>query len=163
MLDIGAGAGFPSIPLAVCIDDIRFTLVESVGKKTSFLEHIKNALGLENVTVIKSRAEDLPKNKKYDITLGRGVAPLNTLCEYSLPFLKTEGRMVAFKGQKADEEISAAQNALLILGGAIENKISYTLNVGEEVFERALIIIKKVSETDEKYPRAGNKPRLKPL
>ena len=163
VLDIGAGAGFPSIPLAICLRSVHFTLVDSVGKKVSFLESIKEVLKLENVSVIKSRAEEMNKNKKYDYVLARGVAELNTLCEYCLPFVKVNGIIIAYKAQRAEEEIMNAEAALRILSGKIEQKIPYQLCLNDEIFRRTLILIRKTKETDNKYPRSGNKPRLMPL
>ncbi|MCL2796982.1 MAG: 16S rRNA (guanine(527)-N(7))-methyltransferase RsmG [Firmicutes bacterium] len=163
VLDVGAGAGFPSIPLAMCLKEVNFTLVESVGKKVDFLESVKESFKLENIRPVKSRIEEFSKINRFDFVLARGVAELNIVCEYGLPFLRVGGRLVAYKAQKAEEEILAAQNALGILGGKIEKKIPYVLTVKGEVLERVLIVIKKTKETDSKYPRIGNKPRLKPL
>ena len=163
VLDIGAGAGFPSVPLAICMPDVSFTLVDSVGKKLDFIESVKELLRLHNIKTVKSRAEDLPKTKRYDCVLARGVAPLNILCEYCLPFIKQGGLLIAYKAQKAEEEVKAAQNALKILGGMVEKIMAYQLAVQEEKHGRNLILIQKIKECSGLYPRSGNKPRLKPL
>ena len=163
VLDIGAGAGFPSIPLALCKSKAQFMLIDGTGKKIEFLKKVKDALELTNVTVLKIRIEDLLKNPRYDYVVARGVAELRTLCEYALPFLKVGGRLLAYKAQKAEEEIKAAQNALKVLSGTVEKIVPYQLTVNNETFERNLLFIKKLKEADPKYPRGGNKPRLDPL
>ena len=163
ILDIGAGAGFPSIPLAICKPDISFTLVDSVGKKVDFLQKICASLELKNTFVLKSRAEDLSKTKQYETVLARGLGPLNIICEYCLPFVKINGLFIAYKAQKAEEELIAAQNALKILGGKLEKRVPYQLIVNDEIHARELLLIRKIKETDPKYPRGGNKARLSPL
>ena len=163
IIDIGAGAGFPGIVLALASEDKNFTLVETVGKKANFLIEAVKLLGLKNVTVIKSRVEDLDKTILYDTAVVRAVAPLNVLIEYSLPYLKQGATLLAYKGANYKEEIIAAKNALSILGGEVDKIIEYTLNVAGEHFNRAIICIKKVKESPSGYPRSGNKPRLKPL
>ena len=162
-LDIGSGAGFPGIPLAIVNPDKNFTLVDSLRKRVDFLSAVKEECSLGNLRVFHKRAEELDKNEKYGLVTARAVAPLNVLCEYCLPFVKSGGIMLAYKGRKADEEIDRAEKAIEILGGKVEKKVSYELNISGEEAERALIIIRKIKETPEKYPRGGNKPRLKPL
>jgi len=163
ILDIGAGAGFPSIPLAIVREDLNFTLVESVGKKANFLIEVKEKLALNNIEIKKNRIEEFKKDKRYDTIVARAVAPLNTLLEYSLPFLKLDGNLIAYKGENYNEELKEAQNALTILGGELEKIYNYNLNINKETQKRSLIIIKKTKETNPKYPRKGNKARLKPL
>ena len=170
ILDIGAGAGFPSVPIAIkfCEDNykkenISFTLIETVGKKVLFLEHIKNLLNLENINIKKSRIEDLEKATKYDVCISRAVASLPTLLEYALPFVKIGGYVVCYKANNYLEELNSSENALKILGGKLEKIEKYALPFKEETLQRNLIIVKKISETPAKYPRGGNKPRLKKL
>lgn len=162
-LDIGSGAGFPGIPLAIVNEDKQFTLADSLKKRIEFLEEVKRRCGLSNVEAVHTRAEDIRKDNKYDLVTARAVAPLNILCEYCLPFVKIGGLMMAYKGKKAEEETDAAEKAISILGGKIKKIEKYTLDVSGEENERSLIIIEKVKPTPEKYPRGGNKPRLKPL
>ncbi len=162
-LDVGSGAGFPGIPLAIANRDKRFVLVDSLRKRVDFLEEVKEACGLENVSVLHRRAEDMDRTEKFGCVTARAVAPLNVLCEYCLPFVKVGGIMLAYKGRKADEEIEQAEKALEILGGAVERKEPYTISFDGEVMERNLVVIRKTRETPEKYPRGGNKPRIKPL
>lgn len=163
VLDVGSGAGFPGIPLAIANPDKEFTLIDSLKKRVEFLQTVINGCGLKNVKVLHSRAEDMDKKSKFETVTSRAVAPLNILCEYCLPFVKTCGIMIAYKGKKADEEITAAENAIKILGGEIEKKAEYKLKEKDGESDRSLIIIKKVTETESKYPRGGNKPRIKPL
>lgn len=163
IIDIGTGAGFPSIPLAIMLPDINFTLIETVGKKVNFLLDIKEKLRLENIEIIKSRVEDLNKDKKYDVCVSRAVASLPTLLEYCLPFTKLDGHLIVYKGNNYIEELENSKKALVELGGEIIDIKHYNLKLGEEIIERVLIIVKKITETPNKYPRGSNKPRLKPL
>ncbi|MCL2862471.1 MAG: 16S rRNA (guanine(527)-N(7))-methyltransferase RsmG [Firmicutes bacterium] len=164
LLDVGCGAGFPSIPIAIILDALNIsyslTLVDSVKKKTDFLEKLIEKLSLGNITIIHSRVEDLSYLKNsFDIVLNRAVASLPTLLEYSLPFLKLGGHLIAHKGKNAEEELTVSKNALSELGGKFIQSIPYTL--GDIEFK--LLIIKKDLQTPEKYPRGQNKPRLRPL
>ena len=161
--DIGTGAGFPSIPLAIMLPDVSFTLIETVGKKVNFLLDIKDKLELRNVEVIKSRVEELPKEKMYDICVTRAVASMPTLLEYSLPFVKLNGHLIMYKGSNYIEELNISKNALTELGGKVETIEKYNLEFNGEILERALLVVKKIAETPSKYPRDKNKPRLKPL
>lgn len=161
VIDIGTGGGFPGVPLKIVRDDIDLTLVDSVNKKINFLSELTAKLKLNNVRCIHSRAEDLPKNEKYDAVVSRAVAALSTLAEYDLPFLKIGGVMIAYKSNEVDEEITAAAGALEILGGKIEKVIKMPLYSTEVV--RSLVVIKKIKETPIKYPRGKNLPRVKPL
>lgn len=160
VLDIGAGAGFPSLALAIVRDDINFTLVDSVDKKVRFMKEVASKLGLSNVNTIHSRAEDLDKSVLYDCCVSRAVARLNVLSEYCLPFLKIGGRMVAYKADDCEEEINESKKAISLLGGKIE-KVEKRLLDDQTV--RSFVLIKKVSPTQNRYPRSGNKPRLSPL
>lgn len=161
IIDIGSGAGFPGIPIAI-MDNVDVTVVDSIKKKTNFLEMVVSQLGLKNVTVINSRIEDLAKNdnhrEKYDICVSRAVAPLNVLCEYSLPFCKIGGKMLAYKSIKTDQEVEEAKNAIIKTGGNITN--IYNLQTQNN---RYIIEIKKVLKTPNIYPRDKNNPRKNPL
>lgn len=164
VLDVGAGAGFPSLPLAVARPNIRFTLVDSLGKRVRFLETVIAELGLSNATAVHARAEDLPKGTRYGTVTARAVAPLNVLAEYCLPFVETGGIMLAYKGPSAKEEVDAAKNAVRILGGDTPEIFTKTLcATGREPIGRTFVVIKKTRPTPAAYPRGGNKPRLKPL
>ena len=160
--EVGSGGGFPSLPLKILRDDLRFTLIESTGKKCEYLKAVARELKLAGVEVKNIRAEEGARDKdmreKFDVCTARAVARLNTLCEYCLPFVRTGGRFVAYKGD-ADEELKEAQNAIKILGGQLEIVEKFEIN-GEK---RSLIVIKKVSPTPEKYPRGRGLERKKPI
>ena len=164
VVEIGSGGGFPSIPLKIVRDDLSFTLIESTGKKCEYLRQAVDKLGFDGVQVLNIRAEDGGKDKdlreKFDVATARAVARLNTLCEYCLPFVKTGGRFIAYKGD-ADEEIKEAENAIKTLGGEIEKVEKYDLPEG--FGKRTVIVIKKVKSTPVKYPRGRGLERKKPL
>ena len=163
VIEVGSGGGFPSVPLMIMRNDLRFTLVESTGKKCVFLEKVKSELNL-NCTVLNARAEDLGRKKEYrevfDISTARAVARLNTLSEYCLPLIKVGGSFIAYKGS-ADEEIKEARNAIAVLGGKIKEIKNYELPYGEG--KRTIIEIEKVSKTPSLYPRGNGKEKKKPL
>lgn len=161
--EIGSGGGFPSVPLKIIREDLKFTLIESTGKKCAFLKEVKKELALENFSVLNIRAEDGAKNpalrEKFGVCCARAVAPLNVLSEYCLPFVERGGLFIAYKGDCADE-IKNAENAIGILGGKTEKIVNYTLPV---CGKRTLVIIKKVGATPQKYPRGQGKERKNPL
>jgi 16S rRNA (guanine527-N7)-methyltransferase len=164
VIEIGSGGGFPSIPLKIIREDLIFTLNEATGKKCQFLNTVIKELDLKNIEVINDRAEILAKNQvyreKYDVATARAVAKLNTLSEYCMPFVKTGGLFIAYKGESA-EEITEAQNAIKVLGGKLQQVYSYELL--ENYGKRNLIIIEKINNCDKKYPRGQGKERSKPL
>lgn len=162
--EIGSGGGFPSIPLKIVRNDLKFTLIESTGKKCRFLTDVVDKLGLECVKVLNIRAEegarDVLLRERADVVCARAVAQLNVLCEYCLPFVKNGGRFIAYKGD-ADEEIAAARNAMRILGGEIEEVYKYSLP--EDGAKRTLVCIRKVKSTPSLYPRGQGRERKSPL
>lgn len=161
--EIGSGGGFPSIPVMIMREDLKFTLVESVGKKCEFLKHVINKLNL-NAIVINKRAEDIGKDsvlrESFDVVTARAVAKLNTLSEYCIPLIKKGGLFIAYKGSDG-EELNDSLNAIEILGGKVNSVYNYNLynNLGE----RNIYIIEKVKQTPQKYPRGNGKERSKPL
>lgn len=161
--EIGSGAGFPSVPLMIVRGDLKFTLIESTGKKCEFLKTVVNELHL-NANVLCERAEVTAKKAEYreqfDVCCARAVARLNTLSEYCLPFVKPGGSFIAYKGN-AEEEIKESGRAIALLGGKIRGKICYDLPEGYG--ERTLVVVGKTSSTPEKYPRGQGKERSKPL
>ena len=161
VMDIGSGAGFPAVPLAILSPDCRFTMVDSLNKRVDFLNRLISMLELNNCTAIHSRAEDLPKDEKYDIVVARAVSELNTLSEYCLPFVKIGGRFIAYKSNDCEEEIERASNALKVLGGEVEKVEEFSVYSTDIV--RKLVVVKKVSSTPLKYPRGQNKPKKQPL
>ena len=164
VIEIGSGGGFPSVPLMIVRKDLRFTLIESTGKKCNYLEEVVEKLGLNCVQVLNIRAEEGAHSEnlreKFDISCARAVARLNTLSEYCLPYVKVGGRFIAYKGD-ADGEIKEAERAIKILGGEIEDIIKYSLP--EDEGKRTLICVRKISHTPEKYPRGQGRERKQPL
>ncbi len=160
--DIGAGAGFPSIPLAILKPNCKFILIDSLNKRINFLNEVVNQLKLDNCTCIHTRVEDFAiKNKEtFDITLARAVAPLNILLEYTMPLLKINGLLISHKGSNINDEILEANTASKILNCKVNNKYELSLPNGDY---RCLIEYIKTSKTPNKYPRSGNKPRTNPL
>lgn len=164
IMDIGTGAGFPGIPLKIINPNTEFILVDSLNKRVQFLEEVKKELGLEKIQLIHSRVEDLAKNKNYreksEAVVSRAVANLRVLVEYMLPFLKKDGICICMKGPNIKEEIEEAQNAIEILGGKLE-KIENIQLPGN--LERNIILIRKIKDTPEKYPRKAGMPTKQPL
>lgn len=163
LIDVGTGAGFPSCPLKIFREDIQITLLDSLNKRIRFLETLTDELNL-NAECIHGRAEEISHKEiyreVYDIATARAVASLPMLCEYCLPFVRTGGYFIALKGKNSEEEISAAKNAIKVLGGEIDKIINYSLPNGDK---RALIAIKKISQTASKYPRNKGQMTKKPL
>ena len=165
LIDVGTGAGFPGIPLKILYPNLRLTLVESVGKKAMFCQHIVRVLGLENVEVIQARAEDLGQNlehrEKYDWSVARAVANLNVLSEYLIPLVKIGGSILAQKGESGPAEAQSAEEAMKLLGGKLKQLIPVALpSVAED---RYLVVVEKVAATPPKYPRKPGIPMKQPL
>lgn len=161
VLDVGTGAGFPALPLAIVSPARRFTLVDSLQKRVNFLNAVVEALGLRNVTTVHARAEDLPKTVLYDTVTARAVAPLAVLAEYCLPFVRVGGHMVAYKARDVEAEVADAAYAIRTLGGGTPE--IRRVVVPDTDLARALVVIEKVKPTPAAYPRKGNKPRTSPL
>ena len=164
IIDIGSGAGFPSIPLIIAgkNDGRAFVLLDSLKKRVDFLTDVIRTLRLSNACAVHARAEEECRTGRgtYDCVVARAVAPLPTLAEYALPLLKVGGTLVAYKGQNPEEEVKSAENALKVLGGEVAKIDEYRLD-GQ--YERSFVLIKKTRETPIKYPRGQNKPRILPL
>lgn len=164
LIDIGTGAGFPGIPIAILNDNINITLLDSLNKRINFLNIIIQKLELDNVITIHGRAEDIAKLKthreKYDIVTSRAVAPFNILLEYMLPFNKVNGKTISMKGSNI-EEIENSSKALNELGGKINNIEKIFLPYTE--IQRNIIIVNKIKETPNKYPRKAGVPKKEPL
>lgn len=165
VIDIGTGAGFPSIPLAILRNDLHFTLVDSVEKKTNFVFNLADKLGLKNIEVYHSRCEDLAKEpkfrEKFDYVVARAVAPLSSLLEYCVPFIKVNGKFIAYKGTNYNQEIENSKNAVKLLNVHQIQVLKY--NIEEINTERYCIVYEKTAPTDKKYPRNQNKVRQNPL
>jgi 16S rRNA (guanine527-N7)-methyltransferase len=165
VIDVGAGAGFPGIPLKLVCPRMRLTLLEATGKKVTFLDHVVARLGLRRVVAIKARAEELARDpghrEAYDLALVRAVADLPVVAEYALPFLKVGGWLVAQKGETGAAEAWAAGRAITLLGGELCRVQPVELPGLPE--DRSLVVIEKVSPTPEKYPRRPGLPAKRPL
>lgn len=163
LIDIGTGAGFPGIPLKIVFPELKITLLDSLNKRVGFLNDLIEELNLNNIEAIHGRAEDIARNKayraSYDIAVSRAVANLSTLSEYCLPFVKIGGKFVSYKSGDCADEVDNAKAAIQLLGGKI-NKIdefSYSNN------SRSFIVIDKVMNSSNKYPRKAGLPSKKPL
>jgi len=165
VLDVGTGAGFPGIPLKILDERLDITLVDSLNKRITFLNNVIDKLGLQNVKVIHARAEDLAVKdeyrEKYDILISRAVAPLNTLLEYMLPFVKIDGRCICMKGVNVIEEVNNSKKALDILKGNIISIEEIILP--DTDIKRNIIIIRKIDKTPKQYPRKAGKPSKDPI
>ena len=165
IIDIGTGAGFPGIPIKIMNEEANITLLDSLNKRINFLNIVINELKLDNIVSIHGRAEELARNKahreKYDVAVSRAVANLSTLTEYMLPFIKVGGKCICMKGANVKEEIDKAKNAIKKLGGQIEIVDNFYLSENDN--ERNIVIIKKIKETEPKYPRKAGIPSKEPL
>lgn len=165
LIDIGTGAGFPGIPLKIIYPRMKLTLVESVGKKLEFCRHMVETLELEDVTLLQARAEALGQNRahreQYDWAVARAVANLPVLAEYLLPLVSLGGRMLAQKGESAHAEAVAAQKAIRLLGGELQQIIPVLVpGIAEE---RYLVVVDKVASTPPGYPRRVGLPARRPI
>jgi 16S rRNA (guanine527-N7)-methyltransferase len=163
--DVGAGAGFPSIPLKIVFPQLEVTIVDSLNKRISFLNHLAKVLNLKDVHFIHDRAETFginPKHREaYDIVTARAVARMSVLSELCLPLVKVGGFFVAMKAASANEELAASNKAISTLGGKLEEKYTFTLPMEDS--ERSILVIKKEKQTPKKYPRKPGTPGKSPI
>lgn len=164
ILDLGTGAGFPGMVLALGLPDRDVHLMDSLNKRITFLDAVIEALGVENVKTYHGRAEEEGRDpafrEQYEIVLSRAVARLPILAEYCLPFVEVGGHLIAMKGAEGREEVKEAKRAIDILGGTVAEIKEIHLPGGDE---RSLVVIEKSKPTPKKYPRGGGKPRKNPL
>lgn len=164
VIDVGTGAGFPGLVIAAAYPNVNVTLLDSTGKKLKAVENMAEEMGVKNVKIVHSRAEDAGKKAEYrqqfDFSTARAVAELRVLLEYTLPFVKVGGSFLSLKGATAKEEIDGAGSSLKTLGGKIDSINDFTLPGGDK---RAIIKVKKISQTSPKYPRPSAQIAKKPL
>lgn len=165
IIDVGTGAGFPGLPIAIMNNNIEVTLLDSLNKRINFLDTVVAKVGLKNVTTIHSRAEDGARRKdlreKFDIATSRAVANMCVLSEYTLPYVKVGGYLIALKGPAVEEEILESKNAVATLGGKIEEIIQVDIE-GTDL-KHNLVVVKKVKKTPPTYPRKAGSITKKPL
>lgn len=163
--DVGAGAGFPSIPLKICFPELHVTIVDSLNKRITFLNHLAEKLKLDNVEFVHARAEEFGQNPKYreqfDLVTARAVARLSVLAELCVPLVKKDGLFVAMKGAAAKDELQDAKRPLVVLGAKLEEEFSFLLP-GENS-ERHVFVFKKEKSTPKKYPRKPGVPNKTPI
>lgn len=165
VIDVGSGAGFPGLPLKIALPNLQVTLLESTRKKTNFLQHMVKKLQLDQVTVLTARAEEAGQQQEYrecfHIAVARAVSSLTILLEYTLPFVRIGGRMIAQKGQYPSGEIAAARKAVKALGGEVSQVLP--VKVPGLDADRHLVVIEKVKSTPGPYPRRPGIPAKQPL
>ncbi|EET58892.1 16S rRNA methyltransferase GidB [Marvinbryantia formatexigens DSM 14469] len=164
LMDVGTGAGFPGIPLKISYPHLKVVLLDSLGKRVKFLNHVTEELGLEDISAIHGRAEDFARQEKYresfDLCVSRAVANLSSLSEYCIPYTKKNNLFISYKSGKVEEELDAARRAVSLLGGKVEKVCRFMLT---DAGERALVVIRKEKSTPKKYPRKAGLPAKEPL
>ncbi len=165
VIDVGAGAGFPGLPLKIVCPGLRLTLLEATGKKVRFLEHLRDRLRLQDVLVVHGRAEELGHDpahrERYDWALARAVAEMPILAEYLLPLVRVGGHCLAQKGENAPAEVRGAETALTLCGGRLARMLPIELHGLAET--RYLVLVDKVAPTPAKYPRRPGMPAKRPI
>lgn len=165
LIDVGAGAGFPGIPLKIMYPNLKVVLLDSINKRVQFLNEVIQELGLENIKAIHGRAEDFAKQKIYreqfDCCVSRAVANLSSLAEYCIPFVKIGGYFIPYKSGKIQEELDSGKKAINILGGTVE--IVKEFELPETDISRCLLYIRKIENTPQKYPRKAGMPTKEPI
>ena len=164
LLDIGAGAGFPSLPMKILYPQLDVTIIDSLNKRINFLQLLSQELDLDDVHFYHGRAEDLAQDKnfraQYDFVTARAVARMQVLSELTIPYLKVGGKLLALKASNAPEELLEAKNALNLLFSKVEDNLSYALPNGDP---RYITVVEKKKETPNKYPRKAGMPNKRPL
>ena len=164
LLDIGAGAGFPSLPMKILFPELDVTIIDSLNKRINFLHLLAEELGLSGVHFYHGRAEDFAQDKafraQFDLVTARAVARMQVLAELTIPYLKVGGRLLALKASNAPEELEEAKNALNLLFSKVEDNLQYELPNGDP---RYITIVEKKKETPNKYPRKAGLPNKRPL
>ena len=165
LVDIGTGAGFPGIPIKIIRDDIQVVLVDSLNKRINFLNNVIEELDLKNINTVHARAEEFGQMKdyreKFDISTSRAVANLATLSEYLIPLIKVGGKSICMKGAEIETELNESQKAISTLGAKVKN--IELLKLPDSDYSRNIIILKKESITNKKYPRKAGTPAKEPI
>ena len=164
LLDIGAGAGFPSLPMKIICPQLDVTIIDSLNKRINFLKLLAEELGLDKVHFYHGRAEDFAQDKsfraQFDLVTARAVARMQVLSELTIPYLKVGGKLLALKASNAPEELEEAKNALNLLFSKVQDNLSYALPNGDPRF---ITVVEKKKETPNKYPRKAGMPNKRPL
>ena len=164
LLDIGAGAGFPSLPMKIICPQLDVTIIDSLNKRINFLKLLAEELKLDKVHFYHGRAEDLAQDKafraQFDLVTARAVARMQVLSELTIPYLKVDGKLLALKASNAPEELEEAKNALNLLFSKVQDNLSYALPNGDPRF---ITVVEKKKETPNKYPRKAGMPNKRPL
>ena len=168
VIDIGAGAGFPSIPLMIMRSDLRFLIMDSVNKKVQFVKMVKDELTLTNCEILHFRCEDLARKseyrEKFDYCISRGLANMSSLLEYSSGFVKVGGKVVAYKSKNWNNELDNSKNTLNLMKLQLQENLEFLLyDVNGDQIVRNVLIFDKIANLDKKYPRLQNKVRTNPL
>lgn len=165
IIDVGTGAGFPGLPIAIMNPNVKVTLLDSLNKRINFLNLVVRELGLKNVVTIHSRAEDGARNielrEKFDVATSRAVANMAVLSEFCIPYVKVNGHFVALKGPAIEEELKAGEKAIEILGGELKNKIEY--DIEESDLNHNIVEIQKIKKCPKTYPRKAGTVNKNPI
>ncbi|MEG2983939.1 MAG: 16S rRNA (guanine(527)-N(7))-methyltransferase RsmG [Peptostreptococcaceae bacterium] len=165
IIDVGTGAGFPGMPLRICLENLQVTLLDSLNKRINFLQEVGNNLGIDNIEFIHGRAEDFAKQEEYreqyDIATARAVAGLPILMEFCVPFVKVGGHFICLKGPNANLELEESNSAMEVLGVEFIEKIN--IDLPDSNLNHNILVFKKVRNTPDKYPRKAGKPTKSPI
>ena len=165
IIDVGTGAGFPGVPLAILFPDKEFVLLDSLNKRLKIVNEICKSIGINNVRVLHTRAEDAGRNREYreqfDICISRAVADLSVLSELCLPFVREGGCFLSYKGSNYEEELKGAAKAIRVLGGKTSKVESVSRSDTE--FDHNIIFIEKIKNTPAQYPRKAGTPSKNPI
>lgn len=165
VFDVGTGGGFPGIPIKIMCPECKVTLLDSLQKRVGFLNEVISSLELSGIEALHGRAEDVAFDKRFressDVCVSRAVANLRTLSEYCLPFVNKNGFFISYKSGSIDDELTEAGNAISVLGGQTDSVEKFSIPGTD--YDRSLVFIKKIKNTDKRYPRKAGTPQKKPI